>query len=82
MQKYMEQGSRELIELRCNGCGRKLRVEHGITKEGCVHLEVPFGFFTQKDGQVHELDLCEACYDKITAGFAIPATITERTELL
>lgn len=82
MQRYREQGSRELIELRCNCCGSSLRVEQGIVKEGCVHFRVPFGFFSQKDGQTQEFDLCEACYDKITAGFVIPATTTERTELL
>ena len=56
--------------------------ENGIVKEGCIHLKAPFGFFTTRDGQTHYFDLCEACYDKITAGFQIPVTIEERTELL
>ncbi len=82
MQEYIEQESRALKEVRCNCCGRKLKVEKGILKEGCVHLEAPFGFFTKRDGQVHYFDLCEACYDKITAGFQIPVIVEERTELL
>ena len=82
MQKYSEQGSRELIDIRCNCCGRPMRVERGIVKEGCLHIKVPFGFFTERDGQVHEFDLCESCYNKIIAGFEIPVAIEERTELL
>ena len=82
MQKFSELEGRELLEIRCNCCGQKMRVENGIVKEGCVSLEVPFGFFTEKDGQVHHFDLCEACYDKITAGFLIPAEVEEKTELM
>ena len=31
---------------------------------------------------VHRFELCEACYDKIIAGFQIPVEIEEETELL
>ena len=39
-------------------------------------------YHDKKDGQVHRFELCEACYDKIIAGFQIPVEIEEETELL
>jgi len=82
MRKFSEQSGGELTEVRCNCCGRKMPVQNGIITECCVKLEVPFGFFSEKDGEVHEFDLCEACYDKILAGFQIPAQVRQMTELL
>lgn len=82
MQRFSEQESRELREMSCNCCGRKMVVENGIVKEGCAEFQVPFGFFSEKDGQIHCFDLCESCYDKIIAGFQIPVEIKEKTELL
>lgn len=82
MRKFSEQESRKLTEVRCNCCGRKITVTNGIVREGCIRVEAPFGFFSQKDGQTHCFDLCEACYDKITADFQIPAEIREETEFL
>lgn len=82
MQRFSEQGSRKLQEVYCNCCGRKIVVENGIIKEGCADFQIPFGFFSGKDGQVHCFDLCESCYDHFAAGFVIPAEIKEKTELL
>ena len=82
MQRFSEQESRELREMSCNCCGRKMVVENGIVKEGCAEFQVPFGFFSEKDGQIHCFDLCESCYDKMIAGFQIPVKIKEKTELL
>lgn len=82
MRKFSVQGSSELTEIRCNCCGRKMAVEHGIVKEGCIRMEIPFGFFSEKDGQVHHFDLCESCYDKFTSDFRIPVETEEKTEYL
>jgi len=57
-------------------------VKNGIVEEGCVRMEVPFGFFSGKDGQVHRFDLCEACYDEVISKFRIPVEIEEKTELI
>lgn len=59
-----------------------MKVEHGIVKDGCIKIEIPFGFFSQKDGQVHRFDLCESCYDNYTAAFCIPVETEETTEYL
>ncbi|MCI8947612.1 MAG: hypothetical protein HFI91_11270 [Lachnospiraceae bacterium] len=82
MRKFSEQGSRCLTDVICNCCGRKITTENGIVKEGCVSLEIPFGFFSEKDGEIHCFDLCEFCYDRMIADFQIPVEIQEATELI
>ena len=82
MRKFSEQESRCLTEVRCNCCGRKMMTRNGIVEEGCVCLNVPFGFFSEKDGQIHHFDLCEACYDRMIADFQIPVEMEEATELI
>lgn len=39
-------------------------------------------FQINKDTEHHEFDLCEACYDRITADFVIPLTVKKEKELL
>ena len=81
--RIYEEGSREkLSAVICNQCGKKMKVENGILMEGCCHVETPFSYFSQKDGQRYLFDLCEECYDKMTAGFAIPVEEEEAKELL
>lgn len=80
MKKYSE--INELIEVRCNQCGRELRVENGVLKEGAFCTEVAFGYFSTKDGQKHEIDLCEDCYDRWAKGFKVPVRVWEQTEFL
>lgn len=41
-----------------------------------------WGYFSNKDTEHHEFDLCEACYDRITADFVIPLTVKKEKELL
>ena len=36
----------------------------------------------EKDGQVDHFDLCEECYDQLTATFKIPVETEEQTEYL
>ncbi|NBH85785.1 hypothetical protein D7X88_17765 [bacterium C-53] len=66
----------------CNCCGREILMENEIVKEGIFSVEYQFGYFSEKDGQVHGFDLCEECYDKMTAGFKIPCTVSEAREYL
>jgi len=37
---------------------------------------------SEKDGECHSFDLCEPCYDKMTAAFVLKPEIKEETELL
>lgn len=82
MRKYGEGQERKLIHAVCNQCGRTLKVENGNLKEFCFGGDAVFGYFSRKDGTRHHFDLCEGCYDKLTAGFAVEVEETEDTELM
>ena len=49
--------------------------------EGVMHVVKDWGFFSEKDLVRHEFDMCEQCYDKMTAGFQIPVTEREILEV-
>ncbi|MGL5259776.1 MAG: hypothetical protein ACRC7V_06660 [Lachnospiraceae bacterium] len=71
-----------LEEIWCNKCGKQLLVQNEVLKEGCFHSDFEFGYFSEKDGEQHSFDLCEACYDALVKEFSIPVTIREMNELL
>ena len=41
-----------LSKVVCNGCGRELKVENGILKEGCFEGKQVFGYFSSMDGHI------------------------------
>ena len=65
----------------CNGCGRQLKVEKGVLREGCFCAEQIFGYFSSMDGKRVSFDLCEECFQRLLNSFVIPAEIEEETEL-
>ncbi len=82
MRKYNNEESMELQEVICNKCGRHMRVERGILKEGCFHADHAFGYFSKRDGVRHRFELCEECYDEIINEFVIPVEESPEQELL
>ncbi len=80
MRKYKANG--ELNTVICNGCGKKMAVKDGIVREGVLRLEHTWDYFSEKDGEVHRLDLCEECCDRILQNLRIPVEVEEATELL
>ena len=50
MRQYMEQDKNTIKKIVCNQCGRNLKVEDGIIKEGVFRGEARWGFFSEKDG--------------------------------
>ena len=82
MRIYSDNNRKELVSVICNQCKKKLKVENGIVKEGCFCGNSQFGYFSNKDGMKYLFDLCEECYDKMTAGFAIPVEEEAAKELL
>lgn len=72
----------EIKEVFCNRCKKALKVENGIIKEGCFHVDYDWGYFSALDGKKHSFDLCEDCYQKMVQGFLLPVTEEEETELL
>lgn len=57
----------------CNGCGREIPLETADH----FHAEKTWGYFSAQDGRRDSFDLCEACYHRLTAGFAVPLTTTK-----
>lgn len=80
MRKYNK--SMELEKLICNNCGKELKVTEGILREGCFSIDYPWGYFSSMDGMKHRFDLCEECYQKMTAQFLIAPEESETTEIL
>ena len=66
----------------CNCCGKNLVVANGIVREGVVHLNAEWDYFSEKDGENHSFDICEECYDRFVGGFKYPVSVAQRTELL
>ena len=80
MKRYNKNGQLETIM--CNCCGKKLVVQHGIIREGCISIDHAWDYFSEKDGQIHHFDLCEECYDELVSGFKIPVDREEQIEFL
>ena len=72
----------KLTQIICNACGRELKVEKEIIREGYFTADVRFGYFSRKDGMRHAFDLCEDCYDSWIGSFVIPVEEVPETELL
>ena len=82
MRRYTEAGERELQEVICNKCGKKLFVERGILKEEGISVDIIFRYFSIRDGMRHRFDLCGECYENWIRTFQVPVTEEEETELL
>lgn len=82
MRRYNNEKETELIEVKCNSCGKNLLVEQGILKEGHAEIEIKWGYFSHKDGMCHRFDLCESCYDKMVRDFKLPIDKEEEREYL
>ena len=51
---------------------KEILVENGVAEADMLSVQKRWGYFSNKDNDVHEFDLCEECYDKWIATFAIP----------
>ena len=80
--KKKEMQKLRLEQAICNQCGKEIKVEDGIIKEGCFSVDYPFDYFSDKDGFIYSLDLCEPCFDAWIKGFKKPVEIRESREFL
>lgn len=71
MQQFKIQETREVEKIICNKCGKEILVSNGVPQGDSLHVEKRWGYFSEKDNDVHSFDLCEACYDEMVAGFVI-----------
>ena len=72
MRQYKMQEKKEVEKIICNKCGKEILVENGVAEADMLSVQKRWGYFSNKDNDVHEFDLCEECYDKRIATFAIP----------
>ena len=56
-------------------CAEKDGCKEGILREGAARFDYVWDYFSEKDGEVHHFDLCEECYDRMTAEFCIPVDV-------
>ncbi len=74
--------SRQAGTVYCNGCGRRLCREGAPEQVDFLTIEKEWGYFSKnKDGQMHRLDLCEECYDRLVQQLFIAPESEEVTEL-
>lgn len=59
-------------QIRCNQCGREILLQGGNQREECLKVVKEWGYFSEKDREIHEFYLCEHCYDALLEGFVIP----------
>lgn len=63
--------------IRCNACGKEQAVSTEGIQEEFLKIQKTWGYFSEKDGEVHRFSLCEACYDRIRRQFKLPVEIFE-----
>jgi ribosomal-protein-alanine N-acetyltransferase len=68
--------------LYCNACGKILKVENGILMEDAFEATKEWGYFSERDMEVHHFNLCEECYNKLISQFRIPVEVRKKLELL
>lgn len=66
----------------CNGCGKKLSMKNDILQEDALIIKKEWGYFSHKDLEIHEIVLCEKCYDKWVAELPVPISIRQKNEVL
>lgn len=77
MRRYQLKETKEVKKIICNQCGKEIQVKDGIPREGVFSVDYEWGYFSDKDGEVHRFDLCESCYDKLIGSFRLPVDTDE-----
>ena len=70
------------VEMKCNKCGKNIKVVEGTAREGVFECRYEWGYFSQKDLQIHQFNMCEDCYDEMVNSFVIPIKVSEKNEVL
>lgn len=66
----------------CNKCKNELPQEKGIIMADFIEINKKWGYFSKKDGTTCRFILCEGCSDALIESLAIPAHISDTTELV
>ena len=76
--------TRVLTKVVCNACGNQLggsMPEDPVADAEYVSINVRWGYYSRKDLTEHRADICESCWDKITATFKIPVVSIDYLDL-
>lgn len=65
----------------CNHCGQVIK-DDGPIYEDFLKVEKKWGYFSDKDLEIHTFYLCECCYDQIIKNFKIPVAIKNNNEAI
>lgn len=68
--------------VQCNICGKEVKKENGFLKEDFLMVKKEWGYFSKKDIEMHSFQICEECYDKWIATFAVPIDRRKVTEVV
>lgn len=77
MRQYQLKETKEMKAIVCNRCGKEIPFVNGHPREGVFSTDYRWGYFSEKDGEIHSFDLCESCYDEWISGFLFPVDIRE-----
>lgn len=69
MRQYKKEETEVVEKYICNRCGKEMM------QEDVLSVEKRWGYFSNKDNEVHRFELCEQCYDEIVSSFQIPIEI-------
>ncbi len=53
----------DVVDILCDICGMSARTEYGDFEY--AQLAATWGYASTKDGEEHEVCLCESCYDRV-----------------
>lgn len=82
MRKYSLIEDKKITQIKCNSCGKELKIENGIVMEGVFSVDYSWGYFSNKDGEIHSFDVCEKCYNHMIRQFQLPIDKDENKELI
>lgn len=55
-----------------------MKKKNGILKEDGLFVVKEWGYFSEKDLQIHRFNLCEPCYDHLIQEFVVPVEMHEK----
>lgn len=66
----------------CNKCGKEFKGKNGILHEDGLFVVKEWGYFSEKDLQIHSFNLCEMCYGEMIKGFVVPVEVVDKKSAL
>ena len=60
------------INIYCNKCGAEITKIGSSNFADFLEIKKYWGYFSEKDGEIHSFDICEDCYNQFINSFKIP----------